>query len=152
MKSAEVNIRNKRATFEFEVLDRYVAGIVLRGSEIKSVRDGKVNMSDAYCLFIKEELFIKNLNIAEFKQATVWQHEPLRVRKLLLNTKELKKLLGKVKEKGLTIIPLKMFLNERGFAKIEIALAKGKKVYDKRQSIKAKDEKRDTDRSLKKFK
>lgn len=152
MKSSEVNIRNKRATFEFEVIDRYVAGIVLRGSEIKSVRDGKVSMSDAYCLFIKEELFIKNLNIAEFKQATVWQHEPLRVRKLLLNAKELKKLLGKVKEKGLTIIPLKMFLNERGFAKIEIALAKGKKVYDKRQSIKAKDEKRDTDRALKKFK
>ncbi|MBC8045866.1 MAG: SsrA-binding protein SmpB [Fimbriimonadaceae bacterium] len=152
MKQSEVNIRNKRATFEFEIIDRYVAGIVLRGSEIKSVRDGKVNMGDAYCLFNSGELFIKNLNISEFKQATVWQHEPLRVRKLLLNKKELNKLLLKVKEKGLTIIPLKMFLNERGFAKIEIALAKGKKVYDKRESIKTRDEKRDLDRSLMKYK
>ncbi|MFN0275555.1 MAG: SsrA-binding protein SmpB [Chitinophagales bacterium] len=152
LKPAEVNIKNKRAYFEFEVIDKYDAGIVLRGSEIKSVRDGKVSLGDAYCLFIKDELFIKNLNISEFKQATVWQHEPLRVRKLLLNKKELKKLLNKVKEKGLTIIPLRMYLNERGFAKLEIALAKGKKVYDKRQTIKAKDEKRDLDRSLKKYK
>lgn len=150
MKPGEVNIRNKRATFEFEIIDRMVAGIVLRGSEIKSVREGKANMSDAYCFFIGDELWIKNLNISEYKQATVWQHEPLRVRKLLLSRKELNKLLSKVKERGLTIIPLKMFLNERSFAKIEIALARGKKVYDKRESIKERDEKRSLGRLLNK--
>jgi len=124
----------------------------LRGSEIKSVRDGKVSMSDAYCLFKDGELWVKNLNISEYKQATVWQHEPLRIRKLLLNKKELNKLLAKVKERGFTIVPLKMFLNERGFAKIEIALARGKKVHDKRESIRQKDEKRDLERSLRKYK
>lgn len=152
MKPSDINIRNKRATFEFEIIDTYVAGIMLRGSEIKSVRDGKVNMGDAYCLFKDGELWIKNLNISEFKQATVWQHEPLRMRKLLLNKKEISKLLAKVKERGYTIVPLRMFLNERGFAKIEIALARGKKVHDKRESIKQKDEKRDLDRTLRKYK
>ncbi len=152
MKPAEVNIKNKRATFEFEILDTYVAGIILHGSEIKSVRVGKVNLGDSYCLFRDEELWIKNLNINEYKQATHWQHEPLRIRKLLLNKKELNKLLAKVKERGFTIIPLRMFLNERGIAKIEIALARGKKVYDKRESIKQKDEKRDLDRTLRKYK
>ncbi len=146
MKPNELNIRNKRATFEFEISDTYVAGLILHGSEIKSVRDGKVSMNDAYCLFRGDELWIKNLNISEFKQATVWQHEPLRIRKLLLNKKELKKLHAKVKERGFTIVPLKLFLNERGFAKIEIALARGKKIYDKRQSIKERDEKRSMDR------
>lgn len=116
------------------------------------MRDGKVSISDAYCIFKGSELWIKNLNISEFKQATIWQHEPLRLRKLLLNKRELNKLLAKVKEKGFTIVPLKMFLNERGFAKIEIALAKGKKVYDKRESIKKKDEKRDLDRTMMKYK
>ncbi|MBC8173155.1 MAG: SsrA-binding protein SmpB [Chitinophagales bacterium] len=152
MKPEQINIRNKKATFEFEILDRFVAGIVLRGSEIKSVRDGKVSMSDAYCLFRDGELWIKNLNISEFKQATIWQHEPLRIRKLLLNKKELNKLLGKVKERGFTIVPLKMFMTDRGFAKMEIALAKGKKVHDKRESIKQRDEKRDLDRSLRNYK
>jgi len=152
MKPAEVNIRNKRATFDFEIIDTYVAGVVLRGSEIKSVRNGKVSMSDAYCLFKEDELWIKNLNITEYKQATVWQHEPLRIRKLLLTKKELGKLLAKVKERGYTIVPLRMFLTDRGFAKIEIALARGKKVYDKRDSIRQKDEKRDLDRSLRKYK
>lgn len=152
MKPAEINIRNKKATYEFEIIDTYVAGLVLRGSEIKSVRDGKVSMNDAYCIFKEEELWIKNLNITEYKQATVWQHEPLRIRKLLLNKKELKRLMTKVKEKGFTIIPLRLFLNERSFAKIEIALARGKKVHDKRESIKSKDQKRDLDRSLLKYK
>ncbi len=124
----------------------------MRGSEIKSVREGKVSLSDAYCIFKDNELWIKNLNISEYKQATIWQHEALRLRKLLLNKRELNKLLAKVKEKGFTIIPMKMFLTERGFAKIEIALAKGKKVYDKRESIKKKDEKRDLDRTLLKYK
>ena len=152
MKPAELNIRNKRATFEYEIIDRYVAGIVLRGSEIKSVRDGRASINEAYCMFIEGELWVKNLNISEYKQATVWQHEPLRMRKLLLSKKELGKLLAKVKERGYTIVPLKMFLNERGFAKLEIALARGKKTHDKRNSIKAKDEKRDLDRSLRNYK
>lgn len=152
MQQGDINIRNKRATFEFEIIDRYDAGVVLRGSEIKSVRNGKVSMNDAYCMFKEDELFIKNLNISEYKQATVWQHEPLRLRKLLLSRKELSKLLAKVKERGYTIIPLRLYLNDRGFAKVEIALARGKKVHDKRESIKAKDEKRDRDRTLVKYK
>jgi SsrA-binding protein len=152
LQQGEINIRNKRAYFEFEIIDKYVAGLVLRGSEIKSVRNGKVSMNDAYCLFKDEELWIKNLNISEFKQATVWQHEPLRIRKLLLRKKELSKLLAKVKERGFTIIPLRLFINERGFAKLEIALARGKKVFDKRESIKQRDVKRDLDRSLTKYK
>ena len=152
MKPAELNIRNKRATFEYEIIDRYVAGIVLRGSEIKSVRDGRASINEAYCMFKEGELWVKNLNISEYKQATVWQHEPLRMRKLLLSKRELGKLLAKVKERGYTIVPLKMFLNERGFAKLEIALARGKKTHDKRNSIKAKDEKRDLDRSLRNYK
>ena len=152
MKPAELNIRNKRATFEYEIIDRYVAGIVLRGSEIKSVRDGRASINEAYCMFKEGELWVKNLNISEYKQATVWQHEPLRMRKLLLSKKELGKLLAKVKERGYTIVPLKMFLNERGFAKLEIALARGKKTHDKRNSIKEKKKKRDLDRSLRNYK
>ena len=152
MKHGELNIRNKRATFEYEIVDTYVAGIMLRGSEIKSVRDGKVSMNDAYCIFREGELWIKNLSISEYRQATVWQHEPLRLRKLLLGKKELAKLLAKVKERGFTIIPLRLFMSERGFAKIEIALARGKKVHDKRASIKEKDQKRDLDRTMIKYK
>lgn len=151
MKPAELNIRNKRATFEFEIIDRYTAGIMLRGSEIKSVRDGKVSMNDAYCQFRDGELWVKNLNISEYKEATVWQHEPMRMRKLLLTKKELSKLLAKVKERGFTIIPLRLFMSDRGFAKIEIALARGKKVHDKRASIKEKDEKRDLARTMRKY-
>lgn len=152
MKPAELNIRNKRATFEYEIIDRYTAGIVLRGSEIKSVREGKASINEAYCMFKDGELWVKNLNVSEYKQASVWQHEPLRMRKLLLSKKELSKLLAKVKERGYTIIALRMFLNERSFAKLEIALARGKKTHDKRNSIKAKDEKRDLDRSLRNYK
>jgi len=152
MKPAELNIRNKRATFEYEIIDRYSAGLVLRGSEIKSVREGKASINEAYCMFKDGELWVKNLNISEYKQASVWQHEPLRMRKLLLSKKELSKLLAKVKERGYTIIPLKMFMNDRSFAKLEIALARGKKTHDKRNSIKAKDEKRDLDRSLRNYK
>jgi SsrA-binding protein len=152
MKPAELNIRNKKASFEYELIDRYVAGIVLRGSEIKSVRDGKASINEAYCMFKDGELWVKNLNISEYKQATVWQHEPLRMRKLLLSKKELSKLLSKVKERGFTIVPLNLFLNERGFAKLEISLARGKKTHDKRNTIKAKDEKRDLERSLRNYK
>lgn len=152
MKPQELNVRNKRATFEFEIIDSYVAGIMLRGSEIKSVRDGRVSMNDAYCQFRDGELWVKNLNISEYKQATVWQHEPLRMRKLLLSKKELAKLLAKVKERGFTIIPLRLFMNERGYAKLEIALARGKKTHDKRASIKEKDQKRDLDRTMVRYK
>jgi SsrA-binding protein len=152
MKPQQVNIRNKRASFEFELIDTYTAGLQLRGSEIKAVRDGKVNINDAYCLFKDDELFIKNMHISEYEMATNWQHEPLRLRKLLLNKKELNKLLAKVKERGYTIVPLRIFLSDRGFAKLDIALARGKKTHDKRHSIKARDEKRDLDRSLNKYK
>jgi SsrA-binding protein len=152
MKPQQVNIRNKRASFEFELIDTYTAGLQLRGSEIKAVREGKVNINDAYCLFKDDELFIKNMHISEYEMATNWQHEPLRLRKLLLNKKELNKLLAKVKERGYTIVPLRIFLSDRGFAKLDIALARGKKTHDKRHSIKARDEKRDLDRSLSKYK
>lgn len=152
MKPQQVNIRNKRASFEFELIDTYTAGLQLRGSEIKAVREGKVNINDAYCLFKDDELFIKNMHISEYEMATNWQHEPLRLRKLLLTKKELNKLLAKVKERGYTIVPLRIFLSDRGFAKLEIALARGKKTHDKRHSIKARDEKRDLDRSLMKYK
>ncbi len=141
-----INIRNKRASFEYHLLEKFVAGIVLAGSEIKSVREGKVSLKEAYCVFLKNELYIRHMNIAMYKQASYNNHEPLRERKLLLNKKELKKLRKKVDEKGLTIIPLRMFINNRGLAKMEIAAAKGKKIYDKRQSIKEKDQKRDVAR------
>ena len=140
---SSINIRNKRASFEYHLLEKYAAGIVLAGSEIKSVREGKVSLKEAYCVFLKNELYIRQMNIARYKQASYNNHEPLRERKLLLNKKELKKLKKKVDEKGLTIIPLRMFINDRGLAKIEIAVAKGKKTYDKRESIKEKDQKRD---------
>lgn len=139
-------IKNKRAGFEYELLEKFVAGIMLLGSEIKSVREGKVNMGDAYCSFHKGDLYVRNLNISEYSKGTHYNHEPMRERKLLLNKRELNKLLAKTKERGYTIIPVAVFFNERGFAKMEIALAKGKKVYDKRDAIKQKESKRDLDR------
>lgn len=151
-KQKEVSIRNKRASFEFELIDTLTAGIVLHGSEIKSIRDSKASISEAYCLFKNEELWVKSMHIKEYDMATHYQHEPLRVRKLLLSNKELAKLRAKVKERGFTIVPLRLFINERGFAKLDIALAHGKKVHDKRHTIKARDEKRDLDRSLRDFK
>ena len=142
-----INIKNKRASFEYQLLEKYVAGIVLTGSEIKSIREGKVSLQEAYCDFMGNELFIKQMNIARYKQASYNNHEPLRERKLLLNRKELKKLKKKLDEKGLTLVPLRMFINDRGLAKVEIALGKGKKLYDKRESIKERDVKRDIDRN-----
>ena len=142
-----INIKNRRASFEYHLVEKYLAGIVLTGSEIKSIRDGKVSLKEAYCDFRQDELFIRAMNIARYKQASYNNHEPLRERKLLLNKKELKKLKKNLDEKGLTIIPTRMFINDRGLAKIEIALGKGKKLYDKRESIRVKDEKRDLDRN-----
>jgi SsrA-binding protein len=144
--SSKVNIKNRKASYEYQFIDTFVAGIMLVGTEIKSIRNNKANISDAHCVFNGNELFVKNLHIAEYSNGGQNNHEPKRERKLLLNKQELKKMLGKVKEKGNSIIPIRLFINEKGKAKLEIALAKGKKVYDKRESIKEKDQKRDMER------
>ena len=138
-----INIRNRQATFEYEILDKYYAGIVLTGTEIKSIREGKVNLQDGYCYINKGEVFVKGVNITPYAQGTHYNHEATRERKLLLKRSEIKKLEGKVEEKGLTLIPLRLFINDRGLAKMEIALGKGKKLHDKRQSIKEREAKRE---------
>lgn len=150
IEQSRINVKNKKASFEFELLEKYIAGMQLRGTEIKSIRDSKASIAEAYCFFRNEELYIKNMNISEYAQGSYNNHEPKRDRKLLLQKQELKKLFNhKKKDKSLTIVPLRLFINERGFAKIEIALAKGKKLYDKREDIKRKDIERETDRRLK---
>jgi SsrA-binding protein len=141
-----VNIKNKKASFEYQFIDTYIAGIMLKGTEIKSIRQSNVNLVDAYCVFKDEELYVVNLHVSRYNEGTHYNHEPLRERKLLLQKKEMKKLLTKSKEKGLTIVPLRIFISDRGFAKLEIALAKGKKLFDKRQDIKEKDVKRELSR------
>jgi SsrA-binding protein len=141
-------INNRAATFHFIVLDKYQAGLLLVGSEVKAIRSGKVNLGDAFCYFQDGELFIKNFHISEYKLSNRFNHEPMRLRKLLLRKQELKKLHGKVKERGLTIIPTRIFESETGFLKIEIALAKGKNAANKKEAIKEKDVKRETDRFL----
>ena len=141
--SNDINIRNRQATFEYEILDKYYAGIVLTGTEIKSIREGKVNLQDGYCYINKGEVFVKGVNITPYAQGTHYNHEATRERKLLLKRSEIKKLEGKVEEKGLTLIPLRLFINDRGLAKMEIALGKGKKLHDKRQSIKEREAKRE---------
>lgn len=143
-----INIKNKKASFEYYFLEEYAAGMVLTGTEIKSVREGKVSMADAYCFFNKGELYVKNLNISRYENGTYFNHDPLRERKLLLTRRELRKLENKLTDKGLTIIPTRLFINDSGLAKMEIALAKGKKLYDKRDSIKEKDMKREQDRRM----
>lgn len=144
-----INIKNKKAFFEFEILETYTAGLQLQGTEIKSIREGRAGLVDSYCQFFKGELFVKNMHIAEYFFGSINNHDAKRERKLLLNKKELNKLERKIKESGFTIVPLRLFLNEKGFAKMEIALAKGKKTYDKRESLKQKDSKRDIDRAMK---
>ena len=141
--------KNKKAGFEYYIIDRYTAGIVLTGTEIKSIRDGKVSLSDSYCVFKNEELFVKNMHIAEYKHGNIYNHEAKRDRKLLLNKRELKKLRIKNVEQGITIIPTRFLVNEKGLAKLEIATAKGKKLYDKRETIKNKDLTRESDRKIK---
>jgi len=145
----QVNIKNKKATFEFEILETFSAGIQLQGTEIKSIRESKASLVDSYCQFYEGELFVKNLHIAEYTYGTYSNHVAKRDRKLLLEKKELRKMERKVKETGLTIVPLRLFLNENGFAKLEIALAKGKKSFDKRESLKTNDARRDMDRMMK---
>ena len=142
-------ISNRSATFHFAIEQKYTAGMVLLGTEIKSLRQGKANFNDSFCVLHQGELFIKSLHIAEYNFGTANNHIATRDRKLLLTKKELKKIVSKTKEKGYTIIPLRIFMSENGYAKIEIALAKGKKTHDKRDSIKAKDAERDLKRTLK---
>lgn len=144
-----INIKNRKATFEYEILSKFIAGISLLGTEIKSIRNNKANISDAYCIFNNNELYVKNLHISEYPNSGYVNHEPKRDKKLLLNKQELQKLHTKVKEKGNSIVPLRLFINEKNKAKIEIALAKGKKIYDKRESIREKDLKREFDRKNK---
>lgn len=144
-----IEIKNRRAGFEYFFLQSYTAGIVLRGTEIKSLREGKANLTDSYCSFLNGELWVNNLHISEYRFGSYYNHEVKRSRKLLLNAHELRKLLAKTKEKGLTIIPIMLFIDSRGYAKLEIALAKGKHSYDKRETIKQKDNKRELDRLMK---
>lgn len=152
MVQKNINIKNKRARFEYELLDKFMAGIVLGGTEIKSIREGKASISESFCEFNdNEELFIVNMHIDEYSHGSHYNHLPRAERKLLLNKRELKKLYKEVKASGLTIIPLNLFLNDRGLAKLNIALAKGKKLYDKRDTIKDRDNKRDLDRIKKSF-
>ena len=149
-KKDQINIKNRKANFEYEVLDKYTAGIQLTGSEIKSIRAGEANLKEAYCFFRKDELYIKNMHISEYSHGGVYNHDPIRLRKMLLTKKELKKLQEKKKkDKSLTIVPLRLFISNRGFAKLNIALAKGKKSHDKRHSIKEKESKRELQRALK---
>jgi SsrA-binding protein len=143
--SNNIQIKNRKASYEYHFLDTFIAGIVLTGTEIKSIREGKVNLQDAFCVFYGDELWVKQMHISPYTQASHYNHEMTRERKLLLTKKELKKLLSK-NEKGLTIIPIRLFINDRGFAKLEIALAKGKKLYDKRDDIKDRDLKREMER------
>ena len=148
-----MNIQNKRARFEYELLDEYTAGIVLTGTEIKSLRNSKASIAESFCEFNESgELFTVNMNIDEYAFGTRFNHRPKAQRKLLLNKKELKKLHKEVKNSGLTIVPLRLFINDKGFAKLRIALAKGKKLFDKRDTIKDRDNKRNLDRVKKSFK
>jgi len=149
-KKSNILIRNKKATFNYEILDRYIAGIQLYGTEIKSIRDGKAGLTETYCAFINNELWVKNMHIATYFFGTYNNHDVRRDRKLLLNKRELNKLIRGTKETGNTIVPTKLFINDRGLAKLEIGLAKGKKTYDKRQTLKEKEDKRSMDRAMKK--
>ncbi|MBL7918633.1 MAG: SsrA-binding protein SmpB [Bacteroidia bacterium] len=147
--SNNINIENRRAKFDYQFLEKFIAGIVLKGTEIKSIREGKAALNDSYCYLKNGELFIKNMHISEYSEASFYTHEPLRERKLLLQKQELNKLSKKIKDQGLTIIPIRLFINEQGFAKLEIALSKGKKEFDKREDIKKRDIQRETGRKLK---
>lgn len=148
-KQTDINIKNKRATFDFELLESFIAGIVLTGTEVKSIRLGKASLVDTFCYLEKGELWIKNMYIAEYFYGSYNNHQARRDRKLLLQKKELRKIEKLLKETGFTIVPTRLFINEKGLAKLKIAVAKGKKQYDKRQSIREKDDKRTMDRAMK---
>jgi len=142
-------IKNKKASFDYEFIETFVAGIVLTGTEIKSIRGGKAGLADSYCVVIRNELWVKNMYIAEYFYGTYNNHETRKDRKLLLNRRELNKIEQLSQNTGFTVIPTKLFINEKGLAKLVIAVAKGKKAYDKRQSLKEKDDKREMDRMFK---
>ena len=142
----KIHIKNKKAHFEYFLLEKFIAGIQLTGTEIKSIREGKVNLTDAYCMFVDNELFVKGMHITEYTFGTYYNHEPKRDRKLLMTKRELKKLNLKLKDQGITIVPTLLFINEKGLAKLEIAVAKGKKLYDKRETLKDKDTQREIER------
>ncbi len=142
-----IHIKNKKASFEYQFIDTYVAGMKLTGTEIKSVRNQNVSLQEAYCVIIGGEVFVKKMHISIYEQGGVYNHEPTRDRKLLLKKREIGKIENKLKDQGLTLIPTRLFVNDRGWAKLEIAIAKGKKLYDKRQDIKSKDTKRAIERA-----
>ena len=144
--SGKINIKNKKANFEYFLLEKFEAGLVLTGTEIKSIRAGKASLAESYCAFSGHELFVRNMHIAPYSHGTYNNHEPKRERKLLLTARELKKLKSKLEEKGLTLVPTRLYINDKGLAKLEIALARGKKLHDKRETIKKKDIQREIDR------
>lgn len=150
-KPAPVNIRNKRATFDYEILDTFTAGLVLTGTEIKSLRSGKAGLTDSFCIFDRGELWAKNTYIAEYFYGTYNNHNAHRDRKLLLTRRELRGLRNDSKEPGLTIVPLRLFINDKGYAKLEIALCKGKKQFDKRETLRDKEDRRAMDRARKAY-
>lgn len=152
MSQNSVNIKNKRARFEYHLLDTFVAGIQLSGTEIKSIRRNKASILEAYCIFSRGEMWIRNMHITEYENGSFYNHQPRSDRKLLLNRKEINKIEKFLKDKGNTVIPLKVFISDKGWAKVEIALAQGKKLHDKRQDLKEKDDKREVDRAMKNFK
>jgi len=145
---SKIEIKNKRASFEYEYIESFTAGIILTGTEIKSIRAGKASLSDSYCYFVNKELYVKNMHIADYWWGTFNAHDPRRDRKLLLNKKELNRLFRGSREKGLTIIATRLFIAENGYAKLNISLAKGKREYDKRHTIKENDLRRESDRNL----
>ncbi len=151
MSVKQLNIKNKRARFEYHLLDEYSAGIQLTGTEIKSIRNGKASILEAYCVFVHGEVFIRNMHISEYENGSFYNHRPRADRKLLLNKSEIKKIERFLMIKGNTLIPLKMFLSEKGWVKVEIACAQGKKLHDKRNDMKDKDAKMELDRALKRF-
>jgi SsrA-binding protein len=151
MKASQINIKNRRATFDYEILERFIAGIQLAGTEIKSIREGRAGLVDTFCYFAKGELWVKGMRVSEYFYGTYNNHQPDRDRKLLLHKKEIDKLIRKTKESGLTIVPLRLFITEKGYAKLEIGLAKGKKMHDKRETLRSADAKREIDRVMKKF-
>ncbi|MBR5735431.1 MAG: SsrA-binding protein SmpB [Bacteroidales bacterium] len=143
---SRIEIKNKKASFEYEFIERFTAGIVLSGTEIKSIREGKASLVDSYCYFSGTELYVKNMNVAEYWWGSYNRHDPRRDRKLLLTKRELRKLARAIKEKGMTIVPVKLFIADNGYAKLDIALARGKREFDKRQSIRDKDMRRERER------
>ncbi len=141
--SKNVHIKNRKASFDYQFLDKYIAGIVLTGTEIKSIRQSQVVLGDAFCFFKDGELWVKQMHVAPYENGTHYNHEPTRERKLLLNKKELRKIEKKLAEKGLSVVPTRLFINDRGLAKLEVAVSRGKKLYDKRESMKERDSKRE---------